>query len=163
MRNKNLSRRWILFGLFIFIFNFPIESDARQKFLGQINLWKRPVCLEAKNCPLPQAFGSPWSAEIDIQRPAQPGTSSVQSLTLKQNDWTAVVSMYWVVPMGPERDYIVTQIKLSHLNHGFVFECSRYDGPENMKGFPTGACSGRIGTEQIGLSMAKAVARKTVR
>ncbi|MBL7554683.1 MAG: hypothetical protein JNM24_02590 [Bdellovibrionaceae bacterium] len=163
MRNKNLARRWILSGFFIFIFIFPLASEAGQKFVGQINLWKRPVCSEQKNCPLPQAFGSTWTAEIEIERPIQAGTSTVKSVTLKQSDWTAIVSMYWVVPVAPERDYVVTQVKLNHAIHGFVFECSRYDGPENMNGFPTGACSGRIGTEQIGISMSKGAVRRNRR
>lgn len=163
MRNKNLARRWILSGFFVFIFNFPIASEASQKFVGQINLWKRPACIEQKNCPLPQPFGSPWITEIDIERPVQSGTSTVRSVTLKQSEWTAIVSMYWVLPAAPERDYVVTQVKLIHRTHGLIFECSRYDGPENMNGFPTGACSGRVGTEQIGVSMAKALVRRSIR
>lgn len=159
MRNKNLPRRWILTGFFIFSFSFPAQSQVVQKFTGQINLWNRPVCSEPKNCPLPQPFGSPWVTQIELSRPTQSGTSTVKSATLKQTDWTAVVSMYWVLPPAPERDYIVTQIKLTHSTHGLVFECSRYDGPDAMTGFPTGACSGRIGLEQIGISMTKVPTR----
>lgn len=156
MRNKNLTRRWILSMFFIFIFIFPNLTEAAQKYLGQINLWKRPICSQPKNCPLPQAFGTPWVTELEVSRPIQTGTSTVKSVTLSQNDWKATLSLYWVLPLAPERDYIVTQIKLTHATHGFVFECSRYDGPEHLKGFPTGACSGRIGSEQIGISMTKA-------
>jgi hypothetical protein len=42
---------------FTFIAIVPLSSFSAEKFSGQINLWKRPVCLESKNCPLPQAFG----------------------------------------------------------------------------------------------------------
>ena len=76
----------------------------------------------------------------------------MKSVTLTQDVWNVVVSMYWVLPLAPERDYVVSQFKLIHNVNGFVFECSRYDAPEMIKGFPTGACSGRIHNEQIGIA-----------
>lgn len=155
MQHKNFDRRWILSLFFTFISLIPMTSFSAEKFVGQINLWKRPMCLEQKNCPLPQAFGSAWNVEIELPRPSQPGTSTVKSVTLTQNDWNVVVSIYWVLPPSPERDYIVSQFKLTHATNGFVFECSRYDAPELIKGFPTGACSGRVGSEQIGIASMK--------
>lgn len=155
MQHKNFNRRWILSLFFTFIAIIPLASFSAEKFSGQINLWKRPVCLESKNCPLPQAFGSTWNVEIDLPRPTQPGTSTAKSVTLTQDGWSAVVSLYWVLPPLPERDYIVSQFKLTQATNGFVFECSRYDAPEMLKGFPTGACSGRIGGEQIGIATKK--------
>jgi hypothetical protein len=155
MQLNNVDRRWILSLFFTFIAICPMTSFSAQKFTGQINLWRRPICVDGKNCPLPQAFGSTWNIDIELPRPTQPGTSTVKSVPLTQDGWNAVVSLYWVLPPAPERDYIVSQFKLTHAVNGFVFECSRYDAPEMVEGFPTGACSGRVGSEQIGIATKK--------
>lgn len=152
MQHKIYNRRWILL-FFSFIAVFPLKVFSAEKFVGQINLWKRPVCLASKNCPLPQAFGSAWNVEIELSQPVRIGTSTTKSISLTQNGWTVIVSLYWILPPAPERDYIVSQFKLTHATQEFVFECSRYDAPEMLLSkFPTGACSGRVGNEQIGIA-----------
>ncbi len=110
--NQCLLRRWILFSIFLFVSSS--FANAEEIFKGNLYLWKRPLCLESVNCPIPQAFGSVWTTEIKISKPVQPGTMTKQVVTLKQSQWTAVVTVIWHYPATRERDYFVTQVRLSH-------------------------------------------------
>jgi hypothetical protein len=143
-------RGWIYIGLLSL--TVSAISDAAEILKGQVSLWKRPVCIEAKNCPLPQAFGTPWTVNLELKKPSIWGTSTSKSVTLKQETWTVLLTFYWIYPPAPEKDYVATQIRMTHSQFGLVLECSRYDFLESLNGFPVGACSGRMGSQQIGLT-----------
>lgn len=127
------------------------NASAAQILNGQLSLWKRPPCVENKNCPLPQPLGITWPARFEIIKPTQPNTTTSTVQVYKQGPWSLHVSMFWKQPLN-ERDYLVTQMRLTHLNQGLVAECSRYDFIENIGGFVTGSCSGRIGNDQFGVT-----------
>ena len=137
--------------LFFITYN-AMGLSSIQKFKGQISLWQRPICLESKNCPLPQPLGINWIANLEIKKPLQPLNATTSSQVLNQGPWTVYISLYWTQPPLPAKDYIVTQIKLVHSIYGFITECSRYDFLENILNFPTGSCSGRIENKQFGVT-----------
>ncbi len=149
----------------IIFLGFTISAFSPESFKGQFTLWKRPLCLEtgpglnAQDCPFPQPIGPKWITELSLSKPTQPGTSKSSKQTLRQVPWTVQLSMYWVLPASlVERDYFITQARVTHDTYGFLFECSSYDYLENIKNrFPTGACSGRIDKDQIGMAMQKAL------
>jgi hypothetical protein len=80
------------------------------------------------------------------------GTSFVKR-RYEADGLVAGVTFYQVVP---ERGlpYIATQIRLEHSTHGFIAECSRYDGLKSPD-IGIGSCSGRLGTKQVGVSILK--------
>lgn len=142
--------------LFLFLVAYNALSVPHiYKFKGQISLWQRPICLEEKTCALPQSFGVSWLTDLEIKKPNQPLTVTTSSQLLNQGPWTVHIILYWTQPSLPEKDYIVTQIKLTHKLYGFITECSRYDFLENILNFPTGTCSGRIDNKQFGLTTQK--------
>ncbi len=122
---------------------------------GQLALWQRPVC-KVPDCKQAEPNGVFWDVGLSLQPPTDSKTPGTTTKEVTNGPWAVRISFYWVQPSGENaKDYVVTQLRLSHEKLGFLAECSRYDTAQDIEPFPVGACSGAAEATQYGVSLVR--------
>lgn len=115
-------------------------------------LWTRPLGKESRLKFRPLGDPAPIDAALEPKTDLES-----QSVRISAKEILATAT-FLLVPATAKRDaYLSTQVRLYDARtRGLIAECANYDGIRGENGLGVGVCSGVIGPNQYGLTLAKA-------